>query len=181
MAACAITTAPIALAVVGPRLYTRCSLTAARFQIGGAFVCCAAVCSIMLIPISFPSLFPSDVYMAMGDGGLTVLSIVMQAGVGLHMWDVTMAQYPPGLGIAMDPRSDNLPRIGRDALEPSILAFYCASCSSHGSARSLSPSWESQPATSPSTPSSSHSAATQSPETRSSQSPQAPASTPTQP
>lgn len=23
----------------------------------------------------------------------------MQAGVGLHMWDVTMAQYNPGLGI----------------------------------------------------------------------------------
>jgi hypothetical protein len=31
--------------------------------------------------------------------GLTLSSIVMQAGVGLHMWDVTMAQYNPGLGI----------------------------------------------------------------------------------
>ncbi|KAL4892368.1 hypothetical protein BDV59DRAFT_193867 [Aspergillus ambiguus] len=78
MAACAITTAIMALAVVGLRLYTRFFLTAARFQIDDVFVCCAAVCSIMLIPISFK---------------------IMQAGVGLHMWDVTMAQYNPGLGI----------------------------------------------------------------------------------
>ena len=56
MAACAITTALIAVAIVGLRLYTRFFLTAARFQIDDAFVCCAAVCSIMLIPISYESL-----------------------------------------------------------------------------------------------------------------------------
>ncbi|KAL4770456.1 hypothetical protein BDW60DRAFT_224023 [Aspergillus nidulans var. acristatus] len=78
MAACAITTALIAVAIVGLRLYTRFFLTAARFQIDDAFVCCAAICSITLIPISYG---------------------IMQAGVGLHMWDVTMAQYNPGLGI----------------------------------------------------------------------------------
>ncbi|KAL2833277.1 hypothetical protein BDW59DRAFT_168985 [Aspergillus cavernicola] len=78
MAACAITTALIALAIVGLRLYTRFFLTAARFQIDDVFVCCAVVCSIVLIPISFK---------------------IMQTGVGLHMWDVTVAQYNPGLGI----------------------------------------------------------------------------------
>ncbi|KAJ5286985.1 hypothetical protein N7478_002671 [Penicillium angulare] len=59
MAACAITTAVIALAIVVLRLYTRIFLTAARFQ----------------------------------------MDDVMQTGVGLHMWNVTMAQYNPGLGI----------------------------------------------------------------------------------
>ncbi|KAH8430787.1 uncharacterized protein LDX57_008450 [Aspergillus melleus] len=78
MAACGITTALIALAVVGLRLYTRFFLTVARFQVDDVFVCCAAVCSIMLIPISFR---------------------IMEAGVGLHMWNVTMAQYNPALGI----------------------------------------------------------------------------------
>ncbi|RDW69039.1 uncharacterized protein DSM5745_08799 [Aspergillus mulundensis] len=78
MAACAITTAVIALAVVALRLYTRFFLTAARFQFDDVFVCCAVVCSIILIPISFK---------------------IMQAGVGLHMWNVTMAQYNPGLGV----------------------------------------------------------------------------------
>ncbi|KAL4921172.1 hypothetical protein BDW62DRAFT_175067 [Aspergillus aurantiobrunneus] len=78
MAACAIITAAIALIVVGLRLYTRFFLTAARFQVDDIFVCCAAICSILLIPISFQ---------------------IMKAGVGLHMWDVTMAQYNPGLGI----------------------------------------------------------------------------------
>ncbi|PLB47125.1 hypothetical protein P170DRAFT_448802 [Aspergillus steynii IBT 23096] len=78
MAACAIVTALIALAVVGLRLYTRIFLTAARFQMDDVFVCCAAVCSIMLIPVSFK---------------------IMEAGVGLHMWNVTMSQYNPGLGI----------------------------------------------------------------------------------
>ncbi|KAL3479194.1 hypothetical protein BJX99DRAFT_268605 [Aspergillus californicus] len=78
MAACAITTALIALAIVLLRLYTRVFLTAARFQIDDVFVCCAVVCSIILIPISFK---------------------IMQTGVGLHIWDVTMAQYNPGLGI----------------------------------------------------------------------------------
>ncbi|KAL4929380.1 uncharacterized protein BDV17DRAFT_290699 [Aspergillus undulatus] len=78
MAACAITTALIALAVVALRLYTRCFLTDARFQIDDVFVCCAAACSIILIPLAFK---------------------IMEAGVGLHMWDVTMAQYNPGLGI----------------------------------------------------------------------------------
>ncbi|KAL4810222.1 hypothetical protein BDV18DRAFT_156592 [Aspergillus unguis] len=78
MAACGIVTALIALAVVGLRLYTRFFLTAARFQFDDVFVCCAALCSIMLIPISFQ---------------------IMNAGVGLHMWDVTMAQYNPGLGV----------------------------------------------------------------------------------
>ncbi|KAL4973900.1 hypothetical protein BDW66DRAFT_161693 [Aspergillus desertorum] len=78
MAACAITTALIALAVVGLRLYTRFFLTAARFQIDDTFICCATVCSAMLILISFQ---------------------IMQADAGRHMCAVTMAQYNPGLGI----------------------------------------------------------------------------------
>ncbi|KAL4874376.1 hypothetical protein BJY04DRAFT_226121 [Aspergillus karnatakaensis] len=78
MAACAIATPLIALAVVVLRLYTRFFLTAARFQMDDVFVCCAAISSIILIPMAFK---------------------IMDAGVGLHMWDVTMAQYNPGLGI----------------------------------------------------------------------------------
>lgn len=77
MAACAITTALIALAVVVLRLYTRFFLTEAKFQLddgrctlfgngkpsanssfASAFVCCAAICSIVLIPVSYESLSP---------------------------------------------------------------------------------------------------------------------------
>lgn len=78
MAACAITTALIALAVVVLRLYTRFFLTEAKFQLDDAFVCCAAICSIVLIPVSYE---------------------IMSTGVGLHLWDVTMEQYYPGLNI----------------------------------------------------------------------------------
>ncbi|KAL5338153.1 hypothetical protein BJX70DRAFT_388719 [Aspergillus crustosus] len=76
----------IAVAIVVLRLYTWFFLTAARFQMDDVFICCAAVCSIMLIPMAFKNL-------------MFLRRMVMDAGVCLHMWDVTMAQYNPALGI----------------------------------------------------------------------------------